>query len=248
MQPVFEANFRIHSYEVDFRGRMRLFSLLNYLQEAAGAHAALLHLSVADLHRRGLTWVLSHYHVRVERYPRFGETIRIRTWPSFREGKGSLRDFRVTDEQDDPVALAASSWVLLDRQTKRPVSIADYLPPYPLHPERAITTDFPALDGLEEPDLEMLFRVRMADIDVNHHVNNAIYPAWALETVPEEILHHYLPVELEIQFRAEALYEDRVLSWSKKMAGEDLLGFLHRLVRESDGRELTRLRSRWQRL
>jgi medium-chain acyl-[acyl-carrier-protein] hydrolase len=97
MQPIHETSFRIHSYEADFRGRMRLFSLLNYLQEAAGRHAALLHLAVGDLHRLGLTWVLSRYHIRVLRYPRLGETVRVRTWPSFREGKGRLRDFQVTD-------------------------------------------------------------------------------------------------------------------------------------------------------
>lgn len=248
MQPIHETSFRIHSYEADFRGRMRLFSLLNYLQEAAGEHSALLHLAVTDLHRRGLTWVLSRYHVRVLRHPRLGETVRVRTWPSSREGKGSLRDFQVTDEGGRTVALATSSWVLLNRRSKRPVTIADHLPPFPLHPERAIATDFPPLDGIETPDLELLFRVRMADIDINHHVNNAIYPAWALETAPEEILHHFLPMELEVHFRAEALYEDRVFSRSKRVGGEAGPVYLHQLFREADGRELTRLKSRWQRV
>jgi medium-chain acyl-[acyl-carrier-protein] hydrolase len=138
--------------------------------------------------------------------------------------------------------------VLLDRKSKRPVTIADHLPPYPLHPERAIATDFPALDGIEEPDLELPFRVRMADIDINHHVNNAIYPAWALETAPQKVLHHYLPTELEVHFRAEALYEDRVLSRCKRIGEEADLVYLHQLVREADGRELTRLKSHWQKM
>jgi len=246
MQPIYETHFSIHSYEVDYRGRMRLFSLLNYLQEAAGEHSARLHLAVTDLHRLGLTWVLSRYHVRVLRYPKIGETLRVRTWPSERQGKGTLRDFRVTDEADETVALAGSSWVLLDRRSKRPVEISEHLPSYPLHPERAIVTDFPVPDIVEDPELELPFRVRMADIDLNHHVNNAVYPAWALETVPQEVLRNYLPVELEVQYRAEALYEDRVLSRAREIGRKDGPAYLHQLVREGDGRELTRLKSRWR--
>lgn len=245
MQPIYETHFRIHSYEVDFRGRMRLFSLLNFLQEAAGGHSARLHLAVTDLHRLGLTWVLSRYHVRVLRYPKIGENLRIQTWPSELQGKGTLRDFRVTDEAGEAVALASSSWVLLDRRSKRPVEIAEHLPSYPLHPERAIVTDFPVPDAVEESELEFPFRVRMADIDLNHHVNNAVYPAWALETVPKKILRHYLPTELEVQYRAEALYEDRVLSRSQEIETDDGPVYLHQLVRECDGRELTRLKSSW---
>jgi acyl-ACP thioesterase len=227
---------------------MRLFSLLNYLQDAAGEHSKQLHLSVGELHRRGLTWVLAHYRVRIARTPRFGEVLTVRTWPATREGKGSVRDFRIDDAQGQPVAVAASSWVLLDRESKRPVTIAEHLPDYPLHPERVFAGDFAVLDGVERPDLELTFRVRMADIDINRHVNNAVYVAWALESVPRALLDHALPVELEVQFRAEAFYEDRVNVRTAQLSAGDEPVFLHQLLRKSDGRELTRLRSRWRQL
>ena len=39
MEEVLEKQFRIRSYEVDFRGRVSPVAILNYLQDAAAEHA-----------------------------------------------------------------------------------------------------------------------------------------------------------------------------------------------------------------
>ena len=76
---LFRNRYRVRSYEVDRGGRLRPVTLLNYLQDSAGNHAAELGFSVSQLRRRQVTWVISRHHVRFFRYPRRGEELAVRS-------------------------------------------------------------------------------------------------------------------------------------------------------------------------
>lgn len=242
----FTKDFQVRSYEVDLTGRMRAQTLLNYLQDTAGDHASLLGLSVTSLFRLGLTWVLSRYHVRIVDYPPVGENIRVETWPSGRHGRFALRDFLVTDSKGQPVAMATSSWMVVSLKTGRTVRLEEAIPGYPVLERRAVEDEFLSLPRLEQAEKEVPFRVRMADLDINRHVNNVIYVAWALESVPEDIILHYRPSRLEVAFRSSATYGDRILSRVKATEGEGEPAFIHQLTQAEDGRELTRLCTQWR--
>jgi medium-chain acyl-[acyl-carrier-protein] hydrolase len=86
----------------------------------------------------------------------------------------------------------------------------------------------------------------MGDLDQNQHVNNAVYLEWAIEATPPDIQQNYLPVEIHIAYRAEALYGDRVLSRSAALDTSGSGVFFHQLVSEGEGRELTRLMTSWR--
>ncbi len=244
---IFEKQFNVRYYEVDFCGRLRPSTILNFMQDAAAGHAALLGVAVAELRKRNLTWVLSRFHLKVERYARSGETVQIRTWPSSRDGHFSCREFEVRDGEGGLLALATSSWAAVSLQTRRPVLLDDHLPAYTLVPRRAVEDEFPTLPRLGEAGTELRFQVRRSDLDINRHVNNVVYAEWALETVPAEIAESCCPAEIEIGFRAEALYGDTVISRTGRAeTSNDGFCFVHQLLDERDGRELTRLRTRWR--
>jgi medium-chain acyl-[acyl-carrier-protein] hydrolase len=250
MEKIHRRAFRIHTYDTDFRGGALPLSILNFLQEAAGEHAALLGLSVTDLMKGGLTWVLSRYHVRIARYPVMGETIEVRTWPSGHESFFWLRDFEVSDGKGAPILAATSSWVLLNATTKQPVRDGREIPAELMHQTRALQDGFPRLPACEVPERELGFRVGLHDLDLNDHVNHAVYVRWALETVPEETLRACRPVDIEVSYRAEALFADGVVSRSQRIDAPDGLAasFVHTLVHEATARELTRLRTSWARV
>ncbi len=251
METIHRRTFRIHTYDTDFRGGALPVSLLNFLQEAAGEHAALLGLSVTDLMKDGLTWVLSRYHVRVSRYPVMGEAIEVRTWPSGHEGFFWLRDFEASDGAGRPLLAATSSWVLLNAATKQPVREGHGIAPDRIRQTRALADGFPRLPDCETPEHELGFRVGLHDLDLNDHVNHAVYVRWALETVPEATLRGSRPVEIEVSYRAEAFFADEVLSRTQRIeaAGDvSAQGFVHALVHRASGRELTRLRTTWARI
>lgn len=243
MEPFFDKEFRIRSYEVDFRGRVNPVALLNYLQDAAAEHAYRLGVAVTVLQSQGLTWVLSRTHLKLFHAPGVGEVLRVRTWPSRRDQRFTCREFELHDRKGNLVALATTSWAVLDTATRRPVRLDSSLPPYPLDPRRAVDDDFASLPRLVEAERELPFRVRLMDMDLNRHVNNAVYAAWALEVIPAEVLEDCRLAELEIAFRGEARHGEAIVS---RCAAEGETGkFLHQITDMKEGKELTRLRTAW---
>jgi acyl-ACP thioesterase len=247
MEPLFEKEFPVLFHELGHNGCLGPVTLLNFMQTSASLHAAQLGVSAADLRPRGLTWVISRIHLVIDRYPRARESVLLTTWPALREGFFTNREFELRDANGRPIGRASTSWALIGIASRRPVRLEGNLPPYPLLPRRALDDCFESLPHFQAGEFsESTFRVLRGDLDLNNHVNNTVYAGWALETVPDEIATGDL-TELEIAFRAEVLYGDRVISrCSVEEAGLTPL-CLHQIVNQRDGRELARLRTRWKR-
>jgi acyl-ACP thioesterase len=245
-QSFFTMDLPVRYHELDNCGNLRVATLLNYLQDTAGRHAMLLGVSMADLRKRGLTWVLSRIHLLVERYPRAGETVTIRTWPAIRQEIFTCREFELCDDHGNWVARATTSWAVLNAATRRPVRLEGNLPPYPLMPQRAVDDDFASLPAFPEAaTAEIGFRVLRTDLDINNHVNNTVYAGWALEAVPDSVAAGKL-TELEIAFRTEVHLGDCVFSRCAVADTGAVTCCLHQISSQRDGRELARLRSSWE--
>lgn len=242
--PIFEATYTIRSFDVDPNGIVRPVTLLGYLQEAATEHITLLGTSVTELMSEGLTWVLSRVHLQIEHYPKRGEEVTIRTWPSQREGRFSSREFELFDHKGGVAARATTSWAVIDLKSRKPVQV-DRHPPSPLTPRRVIYDRFATLPTIENNQEGARFTVRRSDLDLNRHVNHMVYVNWALDAVPNELADKYKPVSLEIGYRAEALAGEEVTVSSKCTEENGRVLVIHRIA-ASDGRELTRLRTLWQ--
>lgn len=239
----FEHDFTVQYNEVDQRGFVRPVALLNYLQTVAGYHAALLGISVSDLGESGHTWVLSRIHLAMDRYPRGGDTIRIRSWLAARDTLFTVRDFELFGVEGAPIGRATTSWAVLSLTTRRVVKLAGVLPVYPLNTERALNDAFRTLPLLERSEYELRLPVLRGDLDTNRHVNNTVYAGWALETIPEEVDSGCRLAAMEIGFRSEAVYGDSIVALTAR--GEDAGCYLHRIETVREGRELARLRTRW---
>ena len=242
---IFHKEYVIHTYETDARGSAKLVTLLNFLQDSAGEHAGLLGLSVLDLFKRNMTWVLSRYHVLVHRFPAMGERLEVTTWPSGKGGYFATRDFEVASA-GRPVLSATSSWMVIDLERKAPLKVEAVIDvPYAVD-RRALDDPFASLPVLTAWDSEVLFRAESGHLDWNKHVNNAVYVEWALEGVPPEVLLKKRPMELEVSYRAEAFYGEEVRSVVQAVREADPGPvFLHQILNAASGAELTRLRTRW---
>ena len=246
--------FQVRAMDIDQAGLLQPVIFLDYLLEAAGEHAALFRLAVTDLFEKGRTWVLSRIHVEIARYPRWNESAEIKTWPSDMLPLYALRDFEVT-AGNGVIARATSSWLIVDQATRRPVRTAEHLREFPKLERRAVEDGFGPLPSPSREDRRMEFPVFFSDLDINRHVTATAYVQRALETVPEEVLFKYRPASIEVNFRGEAFYGDRILSRLERIAGSGSpagpdspprLGFLHRLSRAADDKELTLLRTSWK--
>lgn len=149
-------------------GRVRLDGLARMYQDVAYADvddAGVAHLSA---------WVVRRMRIKVERFPRFGDHLRARTFCS---GFGRLwAERRTTIEGDGALVESVGLWVHLDPETWRPV-------PFPEPVERLFAESAGGRvvkARLRHPPpghdaKRARWRFRVTDMDVANHVNNAAY-------------------------------------------------------------------------
>jgi acyl-ACP thioesterase len=175
-------------------GRARLDAIAGWLQDAA--YFDLVDVKLED---RGL-WVMRRMRLRVERFPRAGEIIELRTFCS---AAGSLAaERRTTLESAEGLVESVATWVFLDTETGRPQRLGPEFDEvyWPSAAGRRARTSL--RHGAPPANGERLdWRFRAADLDIADHVNNAAY--W---TVAEELLAGEEPdeLDLEIEFRDPA--------------------------------------------
>ena len=206
----YKKKYHVKSYEVDCHGFLRVLTLMNFLQEAAVESAESLGFGFETCRTKGVAWVGSNYLIKIERLPKIDERIVIETWPA--EGKlwGAIRNFLLKDESDNVIIRAKSQWVLIDIERRRPVSLSKYFPEYEFLNEPVMEDDFHKLLSVENPDNVKDIWVRFDDIDINNHVNNAVYPLWAAESIDSEYRMKHTPAEIEVCFKKEALLGEQV--------------------------------------
>ena len=238
----FETEFRVRSYECDKDGFLRIITLMNILQEAADLSATFLGFGFDFCIQTGVAWVGVNYHIQINRMPKVHEKLRIQTWPSGENKFMAFRDFIVFDEKGLEIVRATSQWLLVDIARKRPLSLSQYLPEYMYIDERVLGAEFSKLNSIESADYTKEFEARLDDIDLNHHVNNALYPLWASESLPLNFREKLVPAEIEITFKKECLCGEKV---EVKTAVDGLVSS-HTVSCLSDPKECAHLRISWQ--
>ena len=237
----YEKEYLISSYECDRNENLRLLTLMNILQDAADEHATSLGLGLDYCLSKGLAWVGSNYHLQILRLPKMHEKIKLLTWPAVEKKLGAIREFLLLDDKGNPIIKASSQWILIDAARRKPVALRENLPMYQVIDERVIETDFAKIPEPQKIDETAEFFIRFDDIDLNNHVNNAVYPLWASEAVGIEFRSTHTPSEIEISFKKEGLYGEDILVETEISN----LTSLHSIKAKSDGRELARVRIIW---
>ena len=238
----FVREYLIRSYECDCNGTLRIVALMNIFQDVADSHASQLGIGMEHCLKHGLAWVGSNYHIKIDRMPAWHEKITVTSWPAAEKKIGAVRDFEVRDEKQNIIISASSQWVLIDFARKRPVALRENMPDYQVINERALNTDFPKIGIPERPDVVRHFEVRYDDIDVNRHVNNAVYPLWATESTENDFRLTHQPQEIEIALKKETLYGEIIEVVSQI---DDNIS-IHGLTAKDDDREVARLRIVWK--
>jgi len=234
--------YEIKTYEGDTDSSLRIPTLFNIFQDAADESATSLGLGMEFCLQKGKAWIGSNYYVDIKRLPKIHEKIRIETWPSEQKLLTATRDFRIFDTNENEIISASSQWILIDFARKRPLSLKDNLPSYTLIEERAVDTDFPKITEPQNISIRKTFGVRFDDIDINRHVNNAVYPLWASEAVENDFRLKNEPSHIEIAFKKECHLGEEVEVLTQK-DDQQTTSCIKSL---SDGRELALVKILWQ--
>ncbi|MDR1858090.1 MAG: acyl-ACP thioesterase [Treponema sp.] len=202
---------------IDKSDSMTLSAALNFFQEAAISHAENLGVGREAMARANQVWLLSRMSVQVDRRPRYGETVTVRTWPRGGEKLFALRDFDIRDSSDSPAVRARSCWIIIDMEKRRPLrpqAVMDSLP------RNDGLDSLPAAVGLEErPSLQKSHerRALYTDVDYNGHVNNVSYIRWMEDAIDPALLEQAGQMRLDINYLNEVLPGEAAGIWSARI-------------------------------
>ena len=203
-----EREFRLRWMDFDRYGRMQPAALLDMFQGLAIVHAEELGIGRAAMLERGVVWVVVRAKLQVLRDPLPDKIVTIRTWPHSLSRFSFTRDFSMRDENGEELVKASQEWVLMNFETRTFSSTKDvYNGPEDFDEARAFDKRLRKLRDFEaEGDPALIVVPRFADIDVNGHVNNAVYGNYIVNAVnpgPDGAIG-----SLQIDYRHEALPDE----------------------------------------
>lgn len=221
MEAVFTKTVHIPASAVDRFDRLKMSAILDYLQEIAGDHCALLQATRFDLMEKNLFWAVIRHRVVITRLPKAGENITIETWPMPTTRTSYPRATVARDEEGNMLFESISLWVLMDITTRAMV----------LPGKSGVTVEGSLRGGEIEPCGSMPQRprascdarpVRYTDLDWNGHMNNCRYLDFVSDTQQSAFHEAHAPAEFSLCYFAEAHEGDQLrLHW--ELDGEGLL-------------------------
>jgi len=198
----YNYEYEIKYQEVDGEKKLRLFNLENYLLEVAGTVADELGFGIANLHPKGLTWILTRLSVEMYELPTHCEKVRFETWIESNAHMLSTRNFRIYSG-DKLIGQCKSVWAVLDLEKREIVNIFD-------DPMFESCVDGEVIDmprvrmtTIPEPTGIVPHKVVYSDIDYNGHCNSCRY----LQAMTDACLPDYYgkKVRLDINYQKEAM-------------------------------------------
>jgi acyl-ACP thioesterase len=239
LQPEWRAEHVIRSYDVDPNCVARLPVFCRYMQEAAYFHAEHFGLGHTQLTPLKMAWVLSRMRLEVSRLPQWGDTVRLRTWPSGRDRLFYYRDFEISDGDGRLLLLAGTAWFVIDFEKRERIQ-----------PDWWSGCDLPIGPKVFSAKLQRLkscgcragetASVNYGDLDQNGHVSNIRYVEWILNRLPLEFHQSHALQSLEVNYLSEAVY-GREVSVCEKREG---LIIDHGIA--AGGEDLFRAQSVWK--
>lgn len=237
----FSDTYRIRVADLSFSGRLKESALFAMLQEVACEHADILHVGMDDLSPKNLGWAVSKIDLTIFALPEKRSRIVIETWPSGRSKAFCERDFRAIDQNGKVLFEARSIWILFDL-VKRRMERTSVLHEWENEPERVAGDCSEKLLPATEAQFSKKVVLRRDDIDVNGHLNNCVYPALAIDSLPESFYAKKMPRRIRISFLSEMKESDNAIS-TAQITGDTSL---HSICNAETNKEFARINIDWR--
>lgn len=200
--------YRVNAEYIDFRKKVSLVSLSNFILSTAGKNADENGFGLLELQSRNYTWVLSRFVIDMCRFPVENETIIVETWIQDVGVAFTTRNFRIATDAGEVLGYASSSWAVIDMETRRSISLTT-LPGL----QRFIVAEttpigVPQRIANIKGTTQNKFNVQYSDIDVNGHANSLHYIQWISDCFSLDFYRSHVIKRFEINFLKELIFGD----------------------------------------
>ena len=172
----FEYTYHVRYSEVGRRGLMTLPALINAFQDVSTFQSEALGVGLAWLRNEQRAWVLTHWHIVIDRYPSLCEPVTAGTFATHFRGFTAKRNFYLRDEAGRLIVRADSSWAFMDLAAMRPCRPApEHVAPYGEGAPLEMPAEGRRIAVPEHLRMCAPISVGPSLIDTNDHVNNCHY-------------------------------------------------------------------------
>lgn len=205
----YTKRFNIDFKDADLRMKLRMSSLVDYMQEIAGEHAYQLGLNFFGQEKE-VYWIVSRAKMHLEEYPNWNDTITMSTYPAGIDKLFAVRRFDIHNEEGEAMGYIIADYVLMDTATQRPVRPQNLggsfeMLCYPYEGE-----SLPKLKAPVEVTSCDRRKARYSEIDVNGHMNNAHYVRWAMDMMSSRELAEKEVQSIQTNYITSILEGDEV--------------------------------------
>lgn len=204
----YEENQTVRFYDCDYKGRMKLSSILRRSSEIAGSDYTIKGYGHEILWEQDMVFLLSRVSLKIFDYPRQPDEIITRTWEGGKKGAMFLRGTEIIDKDKLAVSIQ-SGWVLASPNTRKIHKPSYYAFNMPQDEEKEIFS-LP-IGKIHYDELTLLGQreVRITDLDENGHVYNAVYSDMACDFLPKEIYDKDID-NFRINYVSEAVLGEKI--------------------------------------
>ena len=210
---IYEEKWKVNLSECDMFGCWRPSAIMTAMQETASRHSEVLGVGLTEMTERGIAWVLSRGSVQMEKMPKTGEHILIRTYPLTAKHLFWPRVHIFFSNDGEEIGRAYCLWVVMDTRTRRIVKspyVEEHMPknkhmksgmglPVTVHP-------------LENESTETWVHPQFTEVDCLGHVNNTKYLDWCYNAIGYDVLKDLFIAGFDINYDAETLLSDKLLT------------------------------------
>lgn len=247
MEPIVtEREYLIHYYEVDYKKRALITSIMDYFGDMAMYQSDTLGIGIKYIEENNLAWVMYKWDININRYPKYGEKIKVITKAEGFKKFYAYRSFEIKDNSGEVIVKANSIWLLINIKRRKPVRISDdFYTAYSVPKDKSDFEEIENIKILDKIDNEKVFNVRYSDIDTNRHVNNVKYAAWAIEVVPKEVVIDYKLNNLKVIYKKETGYGQAIKSAVQiNHINKNKIICIHNIMDQED-KKLTEIETVW---
>ncbi len=226
MSLMYTRTFVVPLSEVTPGYALKPFHMLNMFQDAADGAVEAIN-PPPGYWTNGCGWMLLQYTIRLNKPLMAGDRVTVNTGHRPFRDLYSVRRFDFYGDDGVQFGTADSKWCYVDLAKRRPLRLSRALPRVFMEcAEDALEPRFVDPPPLDRVDLSTRLRVRLGELDVNGHVNNAYYLSWAAESVPQEVYLNCGIVDADIVYKHEAVGGMDLLVETQR----DGLSFRHRIT------------------
>lgn len=212
---IFKEKYKVGLEDIGVNNLATNKKIMTIMEDIAALCSAGVGYGVHDIEKKGCTWILLDWRIKVLNRPSYNEELVAVTWARKFEKLKAYRDYEIYNANHEICAIGTSRWILFDIRSRRPMMITDEIGDlYQCETDKKVFDEeicrmtIPDQTDMEEKE----YIINRRDMDINGHMHNISYLEAAYERIPEKLYRGEPFSNIRIEYRKEILKGDKVVT------------------------------------